>query len=151
MFSPPVASAGPRTPPKARLPKDIRDVLTAMVRGLPGDEQPVDFVTAAKHYHVAVDRARRWLHRGESVAFLRAERRRYRTELCSANEAHLARIRGGPNAAAAVRSVALLENLDRDDAQRGRREQVSPGLTIVIENRAPPRPEFISHAGDQKP
>ena len=43
MFSPPVASAGPRTPPKARLPKDIRDVLTAMVRGLPGDEQPVDF------------------------------------------------------------------------------------------------------------
>ena len=106
-----------------------------MVRGIPPDFLPVDFITAAKHYQVAPDRMRRWLHRGESVSFLREERRRYRAEICAANEHHLARIRGGPNAAAAVRSIALLEGLDETDTLRTRREQTQPLLQVWAEWR----------------
>src|SRR6476620_2529597 len=98
-FFPPVTSSGSRSPEKRPrpLPKHVKQMIELMVRGKADDpdQRPLDFIEAGRIAGIAPDRARRWLDRAETRAFLRAERRAYRDALCAANEAHLARIRGG--------------------------------------------------------
>jgi hypothetical protein len=127
--------ASSRDPAKPRsVPKHIRTMVEIMVRGRPGDPDcaPLSFIEAAKIAGVAPDVARRWLDRAEVRSFLRAERRAFRDTICAANEHHLARIRGGPNAAAAVRAIAVLEELDQAETHPARGTVTSPGLAIVI-------------------
>jgi hypothetical protein len=116
-----------------------------MVRGLPPDYLPVDFITAGKAHGVPPDVMRRWLHRGEGITYLRGERRRFRAEICASNELHLQRLRESPNGMVGIKAVTVLEELDQDDALRTRREQMSPGLTIIIESpgRGPASPHTI--------
>jgi hypothetical protein len=135
-FFPPVTSSGSRVPEKRPrvVPKHVRHMIELMVRGRPDDEDcaPLNFIEAGRIAGIAPDRARRWLDRPEVRSFLRAERRAFRDAICAGNEGHLARIRGGPNANAAVRAIAVLEELD-DAEMHPRRGQVQQaGLAIVL-------------------
>jgi hypothetical protein len=143
MFNPPVAASGPRSPEKRRpLPKHVKLMIELMVRGRPDDPDgaPLSFIEAGKIAGLAPHRARQWLDRAEARSFLRAERRAYRDALCAANEHHLARIRGGPNAAAGVRAIQVLEGLEEADTHRNTRGNVAPGLVVVIQGAMPKQP-----------
>jgi hypothetical protein len=142
-FFPPVTSSGSRSPAKPRpLPRHVKYMIQLMVGGREDDldQRPLDFIEAGKVAGIAPDRARRWLDRAETRAFLRTERRAFHDAICAGNEAHLARIRGGPNAAAAVRAISVLEELDDAEMHPARGAVSSPGLAIVIVDGRAPRP-----------
>jgi hypothetical protein len=135
-IAPLTAAAGDRPRPRA-VPQKVKLAIRAMVYGVPGDADhaPLDFVAAAKLVGMDPPTLRKYFDRGDCRQLLLSERRAFRTMLCAGNEAALARIRDGENAAAAVKAVQVLEGIDEADAERhgrvGQREV--PGVTIVIQ------------------
>ena len=141
-FFPPIASSGSRTLDKSRpLPKSVKRMVELMVYGKPNDPDctPLSFIEAGKIAGIAPDRARKWLDRAEVRSLLRAERRAFRDALCASNELHLQRLRESANGMVGIKAIQTLEELNVDDAQRARREQVSPGLIVTVVHEPLPR------------
>ncbi len=133
--NPPLLASGSRDPKKPRpLPAKVKAMIGFMVRGDPADTEakPLDFIAAGGLAGIAPDVARRWLDRTNFRTALKAERRAFRDALCAGNELALARIRGGDNAMAAVRSIQLLEQLDEVESARSGSVPRTPGLIIQI-------------------
>jgi hypothetical protein len=154
--NPPLMASGSREPKKPRpLPARVRDLIGFMVRGAPDDAdgKPLDFIAAAKLANLKPDIARRWLDRGDFRTALRAERAAFREAICAGNELALARIRGGENAMAAVRSIQLLERLDEGESTRSGSVPRVPGMVIQIINGPMPQvhARTIDHASVSLP
>jgi len=142
MFSPPVRASGHEPKRPARLPAKVKAAILLMVYGDPArPHEPIDFIAAAKLAGVQPDNMRRWLHRPEAAALLRAERRAYRIALCAQNESALARIRDkSENAMAIVKSVQVLNEMEAEETNRRSGPQNTPGLVVQILTPAAPRP-----------
>jgi hypothetical protein len=127
----PFGASGPRTP--AKRPRGIPPAVQAAV--LLMIHEKVDFVTAAKANGLAPDTMRRWLNRGELVAFIRREAAAFLQGICSGNARALQEIRDAPggNAVAKVNSIKQLEDMnERVSTQPG--ERLTPGIVIRVLN-----------------
>jgi hypothetical protein len=133
MIGSPLVASRPASVRPARLPEAVKAAITSMV------EQGLDFVAAGQQHGVTAQMMRRWLGRGEAIAFLRKERARFRATVCAANDAYLVGIRSGDNSMAAVRAIQVLEGLA--DAEMAKpANAVSPGVTIRIVHQTQPAP-----------
>jgi hypothetical protein len=102
------------------------------------DATPLSFIQAAQVAGLRANILRKWLDKPAVIQFIRRERALFRRALCCGNEAALAAIRdGGQNAAASVRAVLALEQIDAVDSINSRTDGNTPGVVIVI---SAPRP-----------
>jgi hypothetical protein len=127
----PFGASGPRSP--AKRPRGIPPAVQAAA--LLMIHEKVDFVTAAKANNLAPDTMRRWLNRGELVAFIRRESAAFLQGICSGNARALQEIRDSPggNAVAKVNSIKQLEDMnERSSMQPG--TPTSPGIVIRVVN-----------------
>jgi len=145
MLGTPLA-ASRREPTRAvRLPEGVRLAIIDMV------ELGDDFISAGKRHGVKAQVMRRWLGRGECIAFLRKERSRFRQSACAQNEACLVQIRDAVdgNQMARVAAIKTLEQLDQEPSRQAGDTQ-TPGVTIRIVNVAP-QPALIDVTPNAKP
>ena len=145
MLGTPLA-ASRREPTRAvRLPEGVRLAIIDMV------ELGDDFILAGKRHGVKAQVMRRWLGRGECIAFLRKERSRFRQSACAQNEACLVQIRDtvDGNQMARVAAIKTLEQLDQEPSRQAGGTQ-TPGVTIRIVNVAP-QPALIDVTPNAKP
>jgi hypothetical protein len=133
----PLVAAGSHDVRPRKIPAPIRRMILLMVRGHEDNpDKALDFIEDARLADVAPDRARRWLDTSECRGLLRAERRRYRDEICAFNESSLRTIRDhSRNDMARLGAVHALENIAEEAEARPRgQHQEAPGLLIVINN-----------------
>jgi hypothetical protein len=139
----PLTASGSREPTKPQpIPRAVRQAIKLMVYGDPDDPdgRPLPFIEAGKACGVKPDTMRRYLHRPNVCALLRAERRLFREAINAGNEGALMRIRDkSPNGMAVIGSVRALEQLDDADstARLGAGVRPPPGLIVVVNTLAP--------------
>jgi hypothetical protein len=79
----PIAASGRDASDKPRpIPKSVQLACLDMIH------KGIDFVAASQLHGLKADTLRRHLHRPETIAFLRRERKAFRAAVCSAYEAH---------------------------------------------------------------
>jgi hypothetical protein len=137
----PIRSSSPREPDKRPrpIPPHVKAVIHLMVWGDDAnpDALPLDLIAACAVVGVRPFVMRRHLDRPSTIAYLRAEERKFREAVCCGNTAALRRVRdSSPNAMAVVASVRALGDLQAEEA--GRADVPTPGITIVI--RQAPQP-----------
>jgi hypothetical protein len=156
----PIATAGSREPDKRPrpIPKVVREAILLMIYGDPEDEDglPIDFISAAKAVGMQPQTLRRYLHRPQVIALLRAERRAFREAVLAGNELALQRVRDGDqhsNPMARVAAARALEQLGDVDHDRPVGTSSTPGVTIrLIAQAAPPAPMIdVSPVIDAEP
>ena len=105
MIGSPLVASRPKPMRPVRIPEAVKLAITDMV------ELGDDFIAAGKRHGVKAQVMRRWLGRGECIAFLRKERSRFRQSACAQNEACLVQIRDAVdgNQMARVAAIKTLE------------------------------------------
>jgi hypothetical protein len=139
----PLRSSAPREPNRRPrpIPAKIKAVVHNLVWGRDDgpDALPMNLIDACAAAGVTPFVARRFLDRPSVIAYLRAERRKFREVLCAGNESALQRVRdSSANSMAVVASVRALDGLQTEDA--GRTDGVSPGITLRIIHQQTPQP-----------
>jgi len=129
---PPVAASGSREPERVarRIPAKVRASVVAMIT------EGIDLVTAAQANNLRPASLRLWLHRPETIALVRSERKAYRLAISCGTEHALADVRDrSENSQARVNAAKAIVEIDRDDyAHPHVSERSGPGVCIRILN-----------------
>ena len=110
---PPVAASGAREPERAarRIPAKVRACVVSMVN------ENLDFVAASERHGMRAATLRTWLHRPETAALVRAERKAYRLAISCWTERALVEVRDNRegNQMARVAAAKAICEIDRDE------------------------------------
>jgi hypothetical protein len=135
---PPLATSGPRESTKRprSIPANVRSAIMCMVWGRLDDPDalPLPMIDACVVAGIKPYVLRRYLDRPGVIAFLRAERRKYRESVCASNEGALKKVRdGSKNGMCVVAACRQLDAMQADESGRAG-NAVSPGVTVRIVN-----------------
>src|SRR6476646_2796320 len=114
----------------------------ALDRMIWGDEDgiPAEWDEAARAVNFSVSAMRKALARPHVRQYLKTERHVLKAALSAKNVRRLASIADGPNKAAAVRAVQVMEGLDEQAGPGGPgAQQRSPGVVVIVQQSAPPQ------------
>ena len=126
---PPVAASGSREPGRAarRIPAKVRACVVSMVT------ENLDLVAASERHGMRAATLRTWLHRPETAALVRAERKAYRLAISCGTERALVEVRDNResgNQMARVAAAKAICEIDREEYARPAGDRVSPGITL---------------------
>jgi hypothetical protein len=134
---PPVAASGAREPdrPERRIPSKVRACVVDMV------SEGLGFIEAAQRHGMRAATLRTWLHRPETAALVRAERKAFRLAISCGTECALVEVRDNResgNQMARVAAAKAICEIDREEYARPAADRVSPGITLKFVTYAAP-------------
>jgi hypothetical protein len=135
-FQPPVGASGSRVPSKPQaakvVPKIVRDCVDLMIFGIEGNDEPINFIEAAKVLGKRPEWLRRWLLDPRVIQYMRSRRKLFLETLCAANPGALAKVRDkSANPMASVRASMGLEQMNDDGARGPSGTGQQPGFVII--------------------